>query len=255
MRGTIGRVILLIIIPVLLGSGCVRYHERLVIPRGDDPGTVIMNFTVEDIWTEEAEPPALFDEAETRQRLAAVPGVEVIRIGQTRAHKQIHIEIVLGYRDVSTLSAVSEALAGMDPGIDFLGHIDIEYRDDDTLLFTRTIDIVDKTATAEDRATVADVRWYYTVKFPGRIVESNAEVVTRDGDAATWGYSLDVLAASPMTMEAVVSTRHVSTWVFILISSIVFIGVFAMLYKLLSRLDGVGKQDESMDDDSGDIPV
>jgi hypothetical protein len=254
MRGTIGRFILLLIIPVLLGSGCVRYHERLVIPRGDDPGMVVMTFTVEDIWTDEAEAPELFDEAVTRQQLAAVPGVEVIRIGQTRAQKQIHIEIVLGYKDISTLSAVSETLAGMDPGIDFLGHIEIEYRDDDTLRFTRTIDIVDKSATAEDRATVADVRWYYTVKFPGRIIESNAEVVSRDGDAATWGYSLDVLGASPMTMEAVVSTRHVSTWVFILVSGIVFIGVFAVLYKLLSRLDG-GKQDESMDNDSEEITV
>ena len=143
----------------------------------------------------------------------------------------------------------------MDPGIDFLGHIEIEQRDDDTLHFTRTIDIVDSSATAADRALVADVRWYYSVKLPGRIIESNADVVSREGDAATWWYSLDVLAARPMTMEAVVSTRQVSRWMFIFVSGVVFVGVFTGLYRVLNRIDGDRKQVQSMDHVPGDTPA
>ncbi len=222
---------------LVLAAGCVRYHERLVLnPEGT--GVLDMSFAVDAVWMEtEPDGPGLFDENQVRTALGAVPGVIVRSVAETREGGQYLIRIVLTFDSADRLTAIGEAVATVDPGIDFVGHVDIERLADQTIRFTRTIDIADSTTTAEDRATVQEVRWYYTVKFPGRIIESNADIVSREGNAATWEYSLSTLAERPVTLSAEVSVRHESWLVRILVIGAVFGAVFFVLYTLLNRLE------------------
>lgn len=224
---------------LLLTAGCVRYHERLIINR-EGPGVLDMSFAVDAVWMEtEPDGPGLFDRDQVRTTLGAVPGVIVRSVAEKREGDQYLIRIVLTFDSADRLTAIGEAVATMDPGIDFIGHVEVEQRADQTIRFTRTIDIADSSATAGDRATIQEVQWYYTVKFPGRIIETNADIVSREGDAATWEYSLATLAERPVTLSAEISVRRESWLVRILVIGTVFGAVFFVLFKLLNRLEQV----------------
>ena len=196
----------------LLLSGCVDYQETLVLER-DGSGEFSMlvgmdmsMFAMFDDMVEEAEdveedPAFIVDEE--------MEGIRLIREETwTDEDGWEWSDVALAF---DTLEALQEAFADSDD--DPIGQIHW-YQDGDHWVFERNMAPVGgMDEEPMDAATLqmmsgffGNSEFRYTVRFPGQIIKTNAEVenVDHQNNTVTWVFSMQTMTAEPQTMHATI---------------------------------------------------
>lgn len=205
--------LLVLTLAVLLLAGCMQYQDDLVIfADGSGELSILMGVDMEmmEMFGEADEDEPFFDEPD--EEFEEMDGVRVIRQENFREENWEYTQVVYGFDSIEQLMAALTETD--DDAAADLGLISWTQEADGTWMFSRVIidmdmgfddDEMDAESLGMMSMFFGDAGFTYTVTFPNRVLETNAneEDIDYGTNTVTWRVSMmDMIQQADLNMWA-----------------------------------------------------
>ncbi len=139
----------------------------------------------------------------------------------------------LAFDSIESLTRISNAKKETN----FLGDISITKNDDGTYFYDRIVVMSNDSKMNMVDQVMDQYTWVYCVHLPGKILEVNKSIDSfdRDKGSLTWVYSLKELTKNPQVMRALFEAPDPVDYSALIISSAIFMLMFAGLFYFLRK--------------------